>query len=659
MNLFRWKYQFAAVMGRGHAAPQAQHECQHFHVGQVVKPAADCQIGHERPFGLTIGAMNLLPRRNFFASVRNLVAAGGVLGQFRPAQAAAIDRGEDYYDKLGVTKIINAAGTYTALTASIMPPSVQAAVARAAEHPVRLADLQKAAGEYLAKKLKCEAALVTAGAASALTLGTAACIMVANKCGIRAIPNEVSGLKNEVIIQKAHRYGYDQAVLCCGVKFVEVETLAAVRGGLQRPHRDGPFLQRRREGPDQPRRLDPRGARPQRPLPSTTPPPTCRRSPTSGTTPRWASTWSRFSGGKGIRGPQNAGLLLGKKDLIAARCHEQQSQRRRRPRHEGCQGTDRRHGRRRGLAPLPNRRRHGKGIPPPRRQDRRPAQGHARRCRRKSRFRQLANHVPHLLIRYDQDKIKIAPRDVMAELRKGTPSIELNPSTGSNSGSFRRHDHRRQHHRSRSVDAPARRGDDRSQAPARSSLQGSARLMDPFRLITLDPGHFHAALIQKEMYAGVSHRASPFTRPRDRSHRAPEPRRPLQSPPQNPTRWEMDVHAAPDFLERMLRRRPAMSSCSPAAIAPRSTTSAPRWMPVCTCWPTSRGSSARPTCRSSKKLSTAAQAKGLVAYDIMTERYEITSILQRELVNDPGIFGAILPGTEQSRPSTWRASTTS
>ena len=99
--------------------------------------------------------------------------------------APAVPRGEDYYDKLGVTKIINAAGTYTALTASIMPPSVQAAVARAAEHPVRLADLQNAAGEYLAKKLKCEAALVCAGAASALTLGTAACVMVANKCGIR------------------------------------------------------------------------------------------------------------------------------------------------------------------------------------------------------------------------------------------------------------------------------------------------------------------------------------------------------------------------------------------------------------------------------------------------------------------------------------------
>ena len=174
--------------------------------------------------------MNLLfGRRNFLGAVRNLAAAGGVLSQFQvkaaPATNHSAERGEDYYDKLGVTKIINAAGTYTSLTASIMPPSVQAAVARAAESPVRLVELQRAAGEYLAKKLRCEAAMVTAGAASALTLGTAGCVTTANKCGIRAIPTEVPHLKNEVIIQKAHRYGYDQGLLCCGVRMVEVETL--------------------------------------------------------------------------------------------------------------------------------------------------------------------------------------------------------------------------------------------------------------------------------------------------------------------------------------------------------------------------------------------------------------------------------------------------
>ena len=76
-------------------------------------------------------------RRNFFGTLRNVVTAGVAMSQSQwlraaPARTAA-RRGEDYYEKLGVTKIINAAGTYTNLTASIMPDSVQAAVARAAE----------------------------------------------------------------------------------------------------------------------------------------------------------------------------------------------------------------------------------------------------------------------------------------------------------------------------------------------------------------------------------------------------------------------------------------------------------------------------------------------------------------------------------------------
>src|SRR3569833_2511110 len=118
-------------------------------------------------------------RRNFFSWTRNALAATGLGAAHAVAQAAAA--GEDYYAKQGVTKIINAAGTYTALTASTMPPSVLAAVTEAAKHPVRLAELQQKAGEYIARRLKCEAALVSAGAASALTLGTAACMTVGNR----------------------------------------------------------------------------------------------------------------------------------------------------------------------------------------------------------------------------------------------------------------------------------------------------------------------------------------------------------------------------------------------------------------------------------------------------------------------------------------------
>ena len=162
-------------------------------------------------------------RRSFFSWTRNLMAAGGVAG-LSPAAEAAVPA-TDYYAKLGVTKIINAAGTYTALTASTMPPQVRAAVEAAARSPVRLAELQQKSGEYIASRLKCEAAMVTAGASSALTLGTAACMTVGNRAAVALLPLDVSSLKNEVIIQKGHRYGYDHAITNCGARFVEVETL--------------------------------------------------------------------------------------------------------------------------------------------------------------------------------------------------------------------------------------------------------------------------------------------------------------------------------------------------------------------------------------------------------------------------------------------------
>src|SRR5678815_522071 len=133
-------------------------------------------------------------RREFLSNMKNVIAVGGIASQVKlnAAPAKMPVSGVDYYDRLGVTKIINAAGTYTALTASIMPPQVQAAVAQAARHPVRLAELQRKAGEHIASRLKCEAALVSCGAASALTLGTAACMTVGNQKSVGLLPLELS-----------------------------------------------------------------------------------------------------------------------------------------------------------------------------------------------------------------------------------------------------------------------------------------------------------------------------------------------------------------------------------------------------------------------------------------------------------------------------------
>src|SRR5215470_7230041 len=124
-----------------------------------------------------------ISRRKLIGKASQAIVAGG-LGAYSGSRAAAISpvtapripKGEDYYEKLGVAPFINAAGTYTILTASTMPDEVQAAVALAAQKPVHLMELHEAAGQYLAQKLRCGGALVTSGAAAGLTLGTAACI---------------------------------------------------------------------------------------------------------------------------------------------------------------------------------------------------------------------------------------------------------------------------------------------------------------------------------------------------------------------------------------------------------------------------------------------------------------------------------------------------
>jgi len=90
---------------------------------------------------------------------------------------------------------------------------------------VRLHDLQTQAGEYIAKRLQCEGAVVTSGAAGAITLATAACLQSANNIDPMSMPQAIDGMKNQVIVQRAHRYGYDHAMFLCGARVTEVVTL--------------------------------------------------------------------------------------------------------------------------------------------------------------------------------------------------------------------------------------------------------------------------------------------------------------------------------------------------------------------------------------------------------------------------------------------------
>lgn len=374
-------------------------------------------------------------RRGFLGWVNSAVAGLGLAARSAEAKDTHHEaEGEDYYEKLGVTRIINAAGTYTALTASVMPPSVQAAVARAAKHPVRLHDLQQAAGEYLARQLKCEAAMVTAGAASALTLGTAAAMSLGTRAAVHNLPTDVSALKNEVIVQKGHRYEYDHAIRNCGARFVEVGTPAEYEAAFTERTVMTNFFNAAEQGEigreEWVRIAHSHGV-------------PCFND-AAADVPPISNLWNYtqmgfdvvgFSGGKGMRGPQNAGLLLGRKDLIAAAA----------------------------LNNNPNSDSVGRGMKVSKEQivgmvaavdwflSQTDAGMEAEFRRRADRIAaQLkgiptleprvaipnvaANAVPHLLLRYDPQRVKIRPLEVAAELRRGTPSIELNPMTGRKSG---------------------------------------------------------------------------------------------------------------------------------------------------------------------------------------------------------------------------------
>jgi len=127
----------------------------------------------------------------------------------------------DYFTELGVRKLINGRGTLTTLTGSLMDPAVMEAMDYASRHFVNLNELNARVGERIAEMLNCEDAHVSAGAASAITLATAAAITGKDRELIRSLPN-IPGPQREVIMPKTHRV-YEQQITLCGAKIVEVE----------------------------------------------------------------------------------------------------------------------------------------------------------------------------------------------------------------------------------------------------------------------------------------------------------------------------------------------------------------------------------------------------------------------------------------------------
>ena len=133
------------------------------------------------------------------------------------------------------------------MTASLMPPEVMTAINYASKHFVPLNELHDRIGERIATLVKAEAAMVSSGAASAMTLGTAGVLTGGDPQKIVDLPN-LAGMKTEVIMQKSHRFGYDHAVRNCGVKIVEVETAAELEAADHAADGDDAVLQQQQLG---------------------------------------------------------------------------------------------------------------------------------------------------------------------------------------------------------------------------------------------------------------------------------------------------------------------------------------------------------------------------------------------------------------------------
>lgn len=253
------------------------------------------------------------------ATRRRLLLSGGlaVLLPRRYAAAQLAATHGEIYRQLGVRPLINAAGTYTTLTGSVIPPPVRQAMEEASRSFVPLIELQQKAGARLAKLLGVEAAMVTSGAAGSIMLATAACVTGKDPEKIRRIP-DIAGMKDEVIIPRAQRNGFDHAARNVGVKLIEVDTAGEVRQAIN-PRTAMLYWTHIFEYKGKIARAEFLDIGKKAGVPVF--------NDAAAELPPASNLWSiakegfdlvAFSGGKGLRGPQASGLLVGRRDLIEA-----------------------------------------------------------------------------------------------------------------------------------------------------------------------------------------------------------------------------------------------------------------------------------------------------------------------------------------------------
>jgi len=382
-------------------------------------------------------------RRSFMGSLGALTAALASprkLLSFAPTQPGTKVTGfgstGNVYEELGLTTVINGQGTMTYLGGSLMRPEVEEVMALAGKHFVSIADLEVAVGNRIAEMLKLPAgysAIVTSGAAAAMQSGLAGILTGDNPKFIQQIP-DLTGMKSEVIIQKTHRNPFDHQLRNTGSKLIVIETREELRKAVNPntammhfsnfANADGQikvdeWVKLAKES-NVPTFID-----------------------AAADTPPVSHLWDyanmgydliAFSGGKAMRGPQCAGLLLGRKDLVSYALLNNSP-------HEDTIGRSQKVGKEEIVGMV-------KALEVYLNEDHEALskewQGRLELISAKvttlptvttSYFvPDMANHVPHMEVKWDPQRIKIAADGVESALRKGTPSIVL--TTGERGGAL-------------------------------------------------------------------------------------------------------------------------------------------------------------------------------------------------------------------------------
>jgi uncharacterized pyridoxal phosphate-dependent enzyme len=266
-------------------------------------------------------------RRNFLTTAA--AVAGSILAPVRlfsrnrggGAESRAITgfgQSGNVYEELGVTTVINCQGTMTMLGGSLPRPELAAVMTQAGRHFVSIPELEVAAGKRIAQLLKLPedySALVTSGAAAAIQSGLAGILTGDNEALIRQLP-DLTGMKSEVIIQKSHRNPFDHQLRSTGIKLVEIETREHLRRAIGDRTAMMHFTNFANAAGqikvDEWVKLAKQHGVP------------CMND-AAADTPPVSHLWDyanmgydliTFSGGKAIRGPQCAGLLIGRKQLV-------------------------------------------------------------------------------------------------------------------------------------------------------------------------------------------------------------------------------------------------------------------------------------------------------------------------------------------------------